>query len=117
MGEITIQSNDGNYDLFNRIGMYRINLVSGFMTFVDSSTDTSLQFNDAAGCLLSIDYGDAPESYGSAGHQNNDPLMNGIPNLILGTQWDPDLSDRYSSDATGDNLSGLNDEQGVAIPL
>ncbi|WP_146154671.1 GEVED domain-containing protein [Photobacterium kishitanii] len=107
---------DGNYDLFNRIGMYRINLVSGFTTFVDSSTDTSLQFNDAAGCLLSIDYGDAPESYGSAGHQNNDPLMNGIPNLILGTQWDPDLSDRYSSDATGDNLSGLNDEQGVAIP-
>ncbi|WP_087821270.1 GEVED domain-containing protein [Photobacterium aquimaris] len=107
---------DGSYDLFNRIGMYRINLVSGFTTFVDSGSDVSLQFNDAAGCLLSIDYGDAPIDYGSAGHENRDPSMSGTPDLILGLLWDPDLSDRYSADATGDDLSGLDDEDGVDMP-
>ncbi|MCG3865781.1 MULTISPECIES: GEVED domain-containing protein [unclassified Photobacterium] len=108
---------DGSHDLFNRIAMYRINLVSDFTTFVDSGSEAFLQFNDATGCLLSIDYGDAPIDLGSAGHENSDPSMSGTPDLILGSQWDPDLSDRYSADATGDDLSGLDDEDGVAMPI
>ncbi|WP_146152308.1 GEVED domain-containing protein [Photobacterium phosphoreum] len=108
---------NGNYDLFNRVGMYRVNLITDEASFVDNSDDVSLQYHDAAGCLASIDYGDAPIDYGSAGHQNRDATMSGQTDLMLGTKWDPDLSDRYSADATGDDLSDLDDEDGVAMPI
>ncbi len=55
------------------------------------------------------DYGDAPESYGSAGHTiTNYPYM--------GTKGDGEAGSQYSDEANGDDLNGLDDEDGVTIP-
>ncbi len=86
--------------------MYRINMLTGDATFVIPSTYTKVEFHDAAGCISSIDKGDAPSSYGQVGHRNNDVDVSGTPDLILGTKWDPDLYYFYSPDATGDNTTG-----------
>ncbi|OBU26038.1 GEVED domain-containing protein [Photobacterium kishitanii] len=109
-------NSNGNYDLFNKVGMYRINMLTGDATFVIPSTYTKVEFHDAAGCISSIDKGDAPSSYGQVGHRNNDVDVSGTPDLILGTKWDPDLYYFYSPDATGDNTTGEDDEEGVTMP-
>ncbi|MCA1741694.1 MAG: gliding motility-associated C-terminal domain-containing protein, partial [Bacteroidales bacterium] len=55
------------------------------------------------------DYGDAPQSYGSAGHTiTNYPYM--------GTKGDGEAGSQYSDEANGDDLHGLDDEDGVTIP-
>ncbi|KJG04351.1 hypothetical protein UB40_20910, partial [Photobacterium kishitanii] len=72
--------------------------------------------HDASGCIASVDRGDAPETYGKAGHRNRDVALSGTPDLILGTRWDPDIHDFFSDDATGDNVTGEDDEEGVAMP-
>ena len=55
------------------------------------------------------DYGDAPESYGSAGHTiTNYPYM--------GSRGDGEAGSQYSAEANGDDLNGLDDEDGVTIP-
>ncbi len=55
------------------------------------------------------DYGDAPESYGSARHTiTNYPFM--------GTRPDGEAGSQYSAEANGDDLNGLDDEDGVTIP-
>ncbi|PTB30909.1 hypothetical protein DAT36_19810, partial [Photobacterium phosphoreum] len=107
---------DGTYDINNVVGMYRINLITGESSFVIPSTISSVNFHDAAGCIASVDKGDAPESYGQVGHRNDDVDSSGEPDLILGIRWDPDLHDFYSDDATGDNDTGLDDEDGVTMP-
>ncbi|MCG3865785.1 MULTISPECIES: GEVED domain-containing protein [unclassified Photobacterium] len=108
---------NGDYDLFNKVGMYRINTLNGDASFVIPSDYTRVDFHDAAGCISSIDKGDAPSSYGKVGHRNEDVDGSGTPDLILGTVWDPDLYYFYSDDATGDNTTGEDDEDGVAIPV
>ncbi|PTB31673.1 GEVED domain-containing protein [Photobacterium phosphoreum] len=108
---------DGSYDLFNKVGMYQINILTGEAAFVIPSAYTQVEFHDATGCIASIDKGDAPSFYGEVGHRNDDVDVSGTPDLILGTKWDPDLYYFYSDDATGDNTTGEDDEDGVAMPV
>src|SRR5665647_801264 len=55
------------------------------------------------------DFGDAPESYGSAGHY--------IDNLhYLGSAPDGEASQQYSQEADADDLKGSDDEDGVVFP-
>ncbi|CEO41782.1 GEVED domain-containing protein [Photobacterium kishitanii] len=107
---------DGYYDINNVVGMYRINLITAEASFVIPSTIPSVNFHDAAGCIASVDKGDAPDTYGQVGHRNDDVDKSGAPDLILGTRWDPDLHDFYSNDATGDDRTGEDDEDGITMP-
>ena len=107
---------NGDYDLNNKVGMYRINLITGDAFFVIPSEYNNVNFHDGAGCIASVDKGDAPSSYGEVGHRNEDVDQSGTPDLILGNKWDPDLYYFYSDDATGDNNTGENDEEGVNMP-
>ncbi|KPA53167.1 hypothetical protein VT25_08000 [Photobacterium leiognathi subsp. mandapamensis] len=107
---------DGSYDLNDRVAMYRINTINGDASYIIPSSYSGVGFHDMAGCIASIDKGDAPQSYGEAGHRNVDVDISGTPDLILGSVWDPDLYDFYSADATGDNTTGEDDEEGVVMP-
>ncbi|WP_305372398.1 L-type lectin domain-containing protein [Photobacterium leiognathi] len=107
---------NGSYDLNDRVAMYRINTINGDASYIIPSTYSGINFHDMAGCIASIDKGDAPQSYGDAGHRNVDVDESGTPDLILGSVWDPDLYDFYSADATGDNTTGEDDEDGVVMP-
>ena len=55
------------------------------------------------------DYSDAPASYGSAGH-----TITTYP--YMGTRGDGEAGSQYSDEANGDDLNGLDDEDGVTIP-
>ena len=55
------------------------------------------------------DYSDAPETYGSAYHSLD------FENY-LGSLCDPDREVFFSPDADGDDLDGLDDEEGVLLP-
>ncbi|WP_305844637.1 GEVED domain-containing protein [Photobacterium leiognathi] len=108
---------DGVYDITsNRVAMYRINLITKDGNFIVASDRTVLAFQDASGCIASRDKGDAPESYGEVGHRNRDVRLQGTPDLIMGTAWDPDLYPFYTADATGDDVTGSDDEDGVTLP-
>ncbi len=54
------------------------------------------------------DFGDAPESYGSADHI--------ITTYYLGGEADAEKGSQYSEEADGDDLNGIDDEDGVTIP-
>ena len=54
------------------------------------------------------DFGDAPASYGSADHA--------ITSYYLGGQVDAEKGSQYSDEANGDDLNGIDDEDGVSIP-
>jgi gliding motility-associated-like protein len=56
------------------------------------------------------DFGDAPESYGSADH-----IIDGT-SRFLGSKPDAETSQQYSPDADGDDLHGADDEDGVTFP-
>jgi gliding motility-associated-like protein len=55
------------------------------------------------------DFGDAPESYGSADH-----VMDGA--RYLGSPPDGEASQQYSDEADADDLNGIDDEDGVEFP-
>lgn len=55
------------------------------------------------------DYGDAPASYGSADHVIN-------TSQYLGSRIDGEGQSQYSPEADGDDLNGIDDEDGVTIP-
>jgi len=55
-----------------------------------------------------LDFGDAPESYGIASHGF-------VEGLRLGELWDAEPSSLFSPDARGDDLNGLDDEDGVVL--
>lgn len=60
------------------------------------------------GNQLIADFSDAPESYGSA--------SNGfVTGLRLGTAWDSESAPLYSTNASGDDLSNTDDEDGVSL--
>ena len=83
---------------------------------------TSKYNGNICGCLspepepeLPMDFGDAPESYGSASHvvvETNNPYIGSIPP-------DVELSNPDDGSATGDDLSGVDDEglDGGLYPL
>ncbi|MCR9296754.1 MAG: Ig-like domain-containing protein, partial [bacterium] len=60
------------------------------------------------GNRLTVDFGDAPASYGDASHG----FVNG---LILGTNWDAEAASQYSSNARGDDDNGSLDSTGNVI--
>lgn len=55
------------------------------------------------------DFGDAPESYGSARHE-----ITTYP--FMGTRPDGEAASQYSNEANGDDLNGNDDEDGVTFP-
>jgi len=57
------------------------------------------------------DFGDAPESYGSADHVINQWLPQ-----YLGAGVDGEKESQYSKNADGDDLNGIDDEDGVSFP-
>lgn len=67
----------------------------------------------------SNDFGDAPVSYGEASHSIDLFKQNGLYTryIYLGTKVDPELEYLASPLADGDDLDGLNDEDGVNIPV
>lgn len=71
-------------------------------------TDAQILAGLDFGNQVLIDYGDAPQTFGSASHG----FLNG---LILGTQWDADPSSQFSANADGDDLNNLDDEDGIAL--
>ena len=60
--------------------------------------------------IATDDFGDAPESYGSADH-----YIDGTARY-LGTKPDAELSQHYSPEADGDDRTGSDDEDGVTFP-
>ena len=56
------------------------------------------------------DFGDAPESYGSADHHIDGTAR------YLGSKPDAESSQQYSAEADGDDLTGSDDEDGVTFP-
>ncbi|MGY3438863.1 MULTISPECIES: DUF11 domain-containing protein [unclassified Marinovum] len=62
-----------------------------------------------------VDRGDAPESYGDPQHIIAE--VGGVAGTFLGPiQPDPDAASQYSANATGDDLDGNDDEDGVVMP-
>ncbi|WP_283638578.1 DUF11 domain-containing protein [Marinovum algicola] len=61
-----------------------------------------------------VDRGDAPESYGDPQHVIAEA---GVAGTYLGSvPPDPDATTQYSANATGDDLDGSDDEDGVILP-
>jgi len=60
-----------------------------------------------------LDYGDAPISYGSASH---DILFATGNYVYMGAAVDNEIANQPSSDATGDDINGIDDEDGVTFP-
>ncbi len=58
---------------------------------------------------LTNDFGDAPLSYGSADHATDG-------RHYLGSAPDTEVSQQYSDEADGDDLNGIDDEDGITIP-
>lgn len=79
---------------------------------VDRNATAGLNF----GNTLTVDFGDAPISYGEAAHGF-------LPELRLGSNWDAEQSSQYSVNATGDDNNGaldgsstiIDDEDGVTL--
>jgi len=65
---------------------------------------------------LIVDYGDAPNSYGTL--QSSNGAAHTISNsLFLGTRPDSEITGVPGTSATGDNANGVNDEDGVKFPV
>jgi len=71
-------------------------------------TDAQILAGLDFGNQVLIDYGDAPATFGSASHGFLD-------RLVLGTLWDADPASQFSANADGDDLDGLDDEDGVVL--
>ncbi len=77
----------------------------------NSSNDSHILFSIQFASLLVSDYGDAPASYGTPGH-----IMD-CQHLRIGLLIDDESGNQPSTNADGDNLNKLNDEDGVfSIP-
>ncbi len=102
--------NDSVIDLENQSVMYRINIITKEVEYVSQSDQGNIIGNDGAGCYDSNDYGDAALSYGQASHGFFDSEANGVTDLFLGSRWDPEFAQWSSSDASGDDVNGQDDE-------
>lgn len=69
---------------------------------IDAPRRAGLDF----GNTLTIDYGDAPVSYGVAAHGI-------VPGLHLGSLVDAEQASQFSADALGDDQNNLDDEDGI----
>ena len=91
-------------------GFYEFNTNTGVESFLSNSQPAT--FNDGTNCLnaelIFTDYGDAPISYGPAWHN----IANGI---YLGNKIDHDIDSYDTINANGDDLSGVDDDDGVTL--
>jgi hypothetical protein len=62
------------------------------------------------------DYGDAPISYGSAWHIYNENHLKYFGTSAIGTSWDQESSNQPSATANGDDIAGVDDEDGITFP-
>lgn len=94
----------------NGNGFFEFDLQTGEKSLVSNSQ--SATFNDGANCinaaLVFNDFGDAPSSYGSAKHN----LANGI---FMGDEIDHDIYTFDTTNADGDDMDGIDDEDGVTL--
>jgi hypothetical protein len=92
-------------------GFFEFDLANGTKRFLSNSQPAD--YNDGANCidaeLVFTDYGDAPISYGPAWHN----ISNGI---YLGDKIDHDLNSYDTVDADGDDINGVDDDDGVTLP-
>lgn len=133
LGEPSTQSGpDGSYRLaFPGPGTYQIREVvpPGFIQTLPGISDDANPLNDFEyevvvtgdplvdmvnlsgldfGNTLTVDFGDAPSSYGIASHGF-------LPGLTLGVNWDAEQSSQFSATANGDDIVGAQDSSGVVI--
>ncbi|HNP22917.1 MAG TPA: GEVED domain-containing protein, partial [Panacibacter sp.] len=90
-------------------------LVSGGFDIGKSNTtnDTHIILGIQFASILLSDYGDAPVSYGVPAH-----ILDNCSKLRIGALIDGEASAANSVGADGDNLNGLNDEDGIStLPL
>ncbi|CAA6818527.1 MAG: Unknown protein [uncultured Sulfurovum sp.] len=91
-------------------GFFEFNLNTGEKFFLSASQEAD--FNDGTNCLTAslvfTDRGDAPISYGTPRHN----IDNGI---FMGTEVDHDIHSYHNVDATGDDLNGTDDDDGVNL--
>ena len=106
-------------------GIYRVDVRAGTAEFLADgpSSDT----NDGARCAaapLPIDFGDAPDSYGTT--LKNDGARHSVPDynetdhtapLMLGKTIDIENDGVPGAAANGDDRAGQDDEDGVASPV
>jgi hypothetical protein len=71
---------------------------------IDAARMSGLHFGNS----LTIDFGDAPVSYGVA----SSGFLSG---LTLGTLWDAEGAPPHSADATGDDTIGIDDEDAINL--
>lgn len=94
----------------NGNGFFEFNLQTGTKSMVSNSQ--SATFNDGANCLNAAlvfnDFGDAPASYGTPKHN----LANGI---YMGNEIDHDIYTFDTTNADGDDIDGVDDEDGVTL--
>ena len=106
-------------------GIWRTDMNTGDTVFFSSGPSSSN--NDGARCFLAglpIDLADAPDSYGTTlaadgprhGIADYDVATNTAP-LMLGSSIDADVDGVPTADADGDDLTGIDDEDGVAAPI
>ncbi|MFN3189526.1 MAG: Ig-like domain-containing protein [Aureliella sp.] len=78
----------------------------------DAAAASGLDF----GNRLTVDFGDAPQSYGIASHGF-------VDGLILGNEWDSEEASQFSTNAQGDDANGvvggsgdvIDDEDGIVL--
>ncbi len=69
-----------------------------------------MSLHDISFCRAGVDYGDAPASYGAPSHK----IVAGVA-LGAGAP-DAEVAPQYSAAANGDDVAGVDDENGVALP-
>ncbi len=84
------------YVIMKKILLTILILITPLMSFPQAATN---------------DFGDAPVSYGSADH-----YIDGTARY-LGSKPDAEASQQYSLEADGDDLTGIDDEDGVTFPV
>ncbi len=99
-----VQTFPGVSDDGNPLNDYEHEVVITGNPAIDALRIVNLNF----GNRLTVDFGDAPASYGAASHGF-------VEGLRLGQLWDAEQSSRFSADALGDDLDGVDDEDGVAL--
>lgn len=119
-GEITIGYRvTVNTQSVNPANGFNVNLQPPpYSNGINSTADDALSFYTF---VRALDYGDAPSDYGSAVHEINifrNPETGEYENyMYLGSVVDPEPGDQFSSNADGDDLNGIDDEDGVIIPI
>ncbi len=115
-----LSQEDGSYQMpFPGPGPYTIRVVTeaGFELTTPvtgeypNGTPTGNNFD--FGFLPSLDYGDAPDSYGTTGSLG---AKHGITSgLTIGAAVDRELEGQPNATATGDDIAGIDDEDGVLL--